>query len=848
MIQLPAALVPLAEYQQFILWTVTDGKKLPLDYRTMSTGNAHDPNIWLSSDEALSYAQAMGDGYGVGFVFTEADPFYFVDIDKCLNPDNTWSQLAMDVMACLPGACIEVSQSGRGLHIFGKGLCPDHACKNVPLGLELYTESRFVALTGLNCVGSADVDSSAHLSYLVNTYFPPKGNREGVEWTDGPAEGWSGLESDEELIAKACESTGASAIFGGGSNFEALWMADIDILSESYPDGEGDRAYDGSSADAALAQHLAFWTGNDCERMMRLMKQSALVRDKWEREDYLIRTIMNAVSLQTTFYSAGAAADNSIADKYGAPTLRSKSDAQRNFAENIRAEKLAQATESEREVLCASKGKAAQAKLWLDNKDATPTELVSMVTPIAAPQQVMQTTKPEKVSGMQYQTADLQAEHFANCVYIQDIHRILAPSGALLKSEQFNATYGGYIFQLDEMGDKTTRKAWEAFTESQCMRFPKVESMCFRPTMEPGVIVHEGGRKLVNAYVPILTPRVPGDASPFLNHLQKILPNKGDREQLMSYLAACVQHKGIKFQWAPLIQGTEGNGKTLFTRCVAYAIGKRYTFMPKAAEIASKFNGWLLNRIFIGVEDIKVSKEREEMIETIKPMITGGDGIEIQMKGADQITSDICANFIFNSNHRDAIKKTQNDRRFAVFYTAQQEASDIIRDGMGGDYFPKLYKWLNDGGYAIVNELLHTYPIPEHLNPAGACHRAPITSTTHEAISASMGGVEQEVLEAVEEARVGFIGGWISSVALERLLKERKMERMVPHNKRRALLQSLGYDWHPHLTNGRANNPVAIDDGKKPRIFVKINSPLSSIQPCAEVVRAYEATQIGATA
>ena len=43
---------------------------------------------------------------------------------------------------------------------------------------------------------------------------------------------------------------------------------------------------------------LAFWTGRDCERIRALMNKSALARDKWEREDYLPRTILGAVGRQ----------------------------------------------------------------------------------------------------------------------------------------------------------------------------------------------------------------------------------------------------------------------------------------------------------------------------------------------------------------------------------------------------------------------------------------------------------------------------------------------------------------------------------------------------------------------
>jgi hypothetical protein len=89
-------------------------------------------------------------------------------------------------------------------------------------------------------------------------------------------------------------------------------------------------------------------------------------------------------------------------------------------------------------------------------------------------------------------------------------------------------------------------------------------------------------------------------------HLAKIIPNERDRLILICYMAACVQHQGHKFQWAPLIQGAPGNGKSLLSRCVAEAIGRRYVHWPKASRLAAQFNGWMVGKTFYAVEDIHV--------------------------------------------------------------------------------------------------------------------------------------------------------------------------------------------------------------------------------------------------
>lgn len=769
--QIPQALGAMASYAQFMLYKLVPSSKKPgkMDKFPCNINgdvvSAHERKYWLSSDIACAEATKRGAGWGVAFVLTGDDPFFFIDIDNALH-DGKWSELAIELTQSFPGAAVEVSQSRTGLHILGKiSSFPDHACKNIQLGLECYTEKRFIALTGLNIVGDVATQHDDSFNRVVARYFPQTEQVAAVEWSTTHAEGSCPIEDDTRLIEKACSSKGGvAAIFGGKATFKDLWTRNVEVLSDAYPDD--DREYDGSSADAALAQHLAFWCGGNCERIERLMRLSAMVRPKWDsHKSYIQRTILGACARQKTYYSVGAP--------------------------------------------------------------------IELVTPTSAP--VIR-------SGYQFIGGSQLVEHFKGCIYVAESHRILTPNGQMLKSEQFNAMYGGYVFAVDDGNEKTTKKAFEAFTENQCIMFPKVDRSTFRPDLLQGTIIEEDGLRHVNMYVPVTVASAPGDVTPFLTHLAKLLPVERDRDILLSYMAACVQYKGTKFKWAPLLQGVEGNGKTLFTMCVMAAIGERYSHMPPASEIGEKFNEWLFDKIFIGVEDIYVPEQKLELIEILKPMITG-ERLAKRAMQASQVMHRLCANFMFNSNHKNAVRKTANDRRFAIFYTAQQEHIDIIRDGMGGDYFPNLYEWLKrGGGFAAVTHYLENYAIPAQLNPATHCQRAPETSSTHEAVSASLGSVEQEIMEAIDEGRTGFAGGWVSSKALDNLLRQMRADRTVPVGKRRDMMRQLGYDWHPALKDGRVNNVIMIDGGK-PRLYIKIGHIHANLESPADVARHYAAAQ-----
>jgi len=785
MIKIPAALQAMEQYRQFILYVAQPSQtrpgktdKFPCDFRTGKVANAHDANIWTDSQTALASALNYGPNHGVGFVFTEADPFFFLDIDDCLQSDNTWSPLATSLCAQFNGAAMEVSKSNRGLHIFGtySAPIPAHACKNTDLHLELYHVGRFVALTGTGAIGNVAADCTAVLPSLIAQYFPPDAAQLLEQgWAEGPAAEWNGPKDDEELIRRALRSQSTASAFGGRASFADLWSGNVEVLSRCYPDPA--RGYDSSSADAALAQHLAFWTGKDCARIERIMRKSSLARDKWEREDYLPRTILGAVGRQFEVLT-----DKSIEPVAGTPSS-------------------------------------------------------------PAPSASAEPPRPRLVEGSTFAGVTEQLDMFAGCIYIQDQHKVLIPGGAMLKPEQFKVNFGGYSYSMDMANEKTTRDAWEAFTQSQIYRAPRATSTCFKPDLPAGAIIDKGGQTFVNTYWPVDVPRKLGDPTPFFTHLQKIIPDERDRFILLCYMAACVQHQGHKFQWAPLVQGAPGNGKSLLSRCVAEAIGRRYVHWPKASKLAAQFNGWMVGKTFYAVEDIHVPGSKMEIIEELKPMITGGDGLEIESKGIDQVSGDICGNFMFNCNNQSDLPKTNDDRRYAVFYSAQQNASHVIRDGMSGEYFPKLYSWLREEGYAIVAELLWTFPIPKEFNPAlgagGLSHRAPDTTSTAAAISASMGGVEQEVIEAVAQGLPGFCGGFVSSIQLERLLERLGVARRVTHSKRKEMLEALGYVYHPALHDGRVNNMV-LPDGGKPRIFVRRDSAAHALVVAGEVAKAYE--------
>ena len=123
---LSAPFAALARFPQFINWHLVprDPKpaKVPFDPTTGKNIDPHDPKNWKTYERAKALADR--NGCGVGFVLTAEDPFFFIDLDNCIDDEGTFSPVAQDILRRFDGAAVEISQSGRGIHIMGCGKVP----------------------------------------------------------------------------------------------------------------------------------------------------------------------------------------------------------------------------------------------------------------------------------------------------------------------------------------------------------------------------------------------------------------------------------------------------------------------------------------------------------------------------------------------------------------------------------------------------------------------------------------------------------------------------------------------------------------------------------------------------
>lgn len=141
--------------------------KLPFRADCGGVASCSDPSTW--TDFKTAEGAVTADYYDhLGFVFN-LNGIVGIDIDCGFN-GGILSPLAIDVMrAC--ESYTEKSRSGRGVHIFVKGVLPFKGKNNLN-GVEIYQTGRYFITTGKKLVYADLIENQKGIDYVVNTYFP----------------------------------------------------------------------------------------------------------------------------------------------------------------------------------------------------------------------------------------------------------------------------------------------------------------------------------------------------------------------------------------------------------------------------------------------------------------------------------------------------------------------------------------------------------------------------------------------------------------------------------------------------------------------------------------------------
>lgn len=124
-------------------WVRYSPSKVPLQTGARRAASSTDPRTW--SDYATVRRSKVGVGYG--FVLN-GDGIVCLDLDDCLV-DGVPADWAMRLLEQLPATYIEISPSGNGLHVWGRGAVGrGRRLRFGKAKVEVYGTGRYITVTG----------------------------------------------------------------------------------------------------------------------------------------------------------------------------------------------------------------------------------------------------------------------------------------------------------------------------------------------------------------------------------------------------------------------------------------------------------------------------------------------------------------------------------------------------------------------------------------------------------------------------------------------------------------------------------------------------------------------------
>lgn len=252
----------LRSLNQWCLWKFEDvGAAKPTKVPYQPNGqlaNVNSPSTWSTFVEVFNCY--MAGGYdGIGFIFSDTDPYSFIDLDDA-EGDSAIIERHLKVFHEFDSYS-EISPSGKGLHIIVKGKI---AAGRRRSKIEIYSSQRYATMTGNVYNGKVTINERQSLLSLLWEQMGSGPVAQSLYKGDDKE-----TDDDATIIKRATDAV-------NGERFVALHNGEFQALYTSQ-----------SEADFAYIDIIAFYTQNRLQ-IARIFRSSKLgQRDKAKRKDYV---------------------------------------------------------------------------------------------------------------------------------------------------------------------------------------------------------------------------------------------------------------------------------------------------------------------------------------------------------------------------------------------------------------------------------------------------------------------------------------------------------------------------------------------------------------------------------
>jgi len=253
-------------------------------------------------------------------------------------------------------------------------------------------------------------------------------------------------------------------------------------------------------------------------------------------------------------------------------------------------------------------------------------------------------------------------------------------------------------------------------------------------------------------------PKVEGEADvrPWLDLVERLLPEASEREHLFDWMAFKVQHPEVKINHGVLLGGAPGIGKDTTFEPFLYAVGgssRENVALIKNEELNSQWGYSLMTEVLV-INELRQAdaSDRRALENRLKPLLAAPpELIPVNRKGLHPFDALNRLSVVAFSNERMAITLPSDDRRWFVLWSDARPLSKV--EGAA------IWDWFKAGGRAAVAGWLRSRDVSAFA-PGGA---PPFTEAKAIMLSAGLSLVESALVEMMRDKRGEFALGAIKA-------------------------------------------------------------------------------------
>jgi hypothetical protein len=274
-------------------------------------------------------------------------------------------------------------------------------------------------------------------------------------------------------------------------------------------------------------------------------------------------------------------------------------------------------------------------------------------------------------------------------------------NGATMKERSFALAMKRYVNNSEDAESDPVKLATEIFV------IPTVEGVMYHPNMHGNLensdwkgvrecgnrpeffrffesdnlsYSPENGRVFLNSFKPDTLVEKPAELSKrdrknisvIKDFFAVQFPNEREREYVMEYLAWCVKNPGRRINYALIIHGCPGSGKTILSEMLRCILGDANVGGVSNSDLQSNFTKWAEGDIIKFVEEVSVVGHGYDVLNNIKDKITNPK-ISVRRMHQDSLTVQNTASYIMVTNDPSALPIDSQDRRYLVVASQFQD-------------------------------------------------------------------------------------------------------------------------------------------------------------------------------